>query len=344
MDLAATFAAEAPDAFFLDSQDAAALQAYLRRMDWITPQRSIARLSKAGDGNMNLVLRVQLDNGNCHIIKQSRPWVEKFPSVAAPAQRADIEARYYQLTAATPAIAARSPQLLHADPLSHILWMQDLGTGNDLSGLYAGDATLDQATLSDLLTYLAALHAIRLSADGDLIRNRAMRALNAEHIFRFPFAVDNGFDLDAITPGLASAAQACREDGALMAAIHALEKCYLADGATLLHGDFFPGSFLQTADGLKVIDPEFCFHGDAEFDVGVLLAHLHLAGQDSTMTEAVLRDYAAAPGFSSALARRYAGVEILRRLLGLAQLPLSIDLSAKQALIDTARGLLRTDG
>jgi 5-methylthioribose kinase len=39
----------------------------------------------------------------------------------------------------------------------------------------------------------------------------------------------------------------------------------------------FPGSWLKAADGLRVIDPEFCFLGDPEFDCGILAAHLMIA-------------------------------------------------------------------
>ena len=54
---------------------------------------------------------------------------------------------------------------------------------------------------------------------------------------------------------------------------------YLAhEGSSLIHGDLFPGSLLQTGSGeLRVIDPEFCFCGDPEFDIGVFYAHLLLS-------------------------------------------------------------------
>lgn len=299
---------------------------------------------------MNLVLRVQLDDGSSFILKQARPWAEKFPSVAAPAERADVEAEYYRRTAAEPLIAAHSPRMLQSDPGSHVLMLEDLGHGTDLSRLYRHGAVLDAATLTALVEYLAALHrSFRQPSCGFVIQNRAMRDLNAEHIFRFPFAADTGFDPDAVTPGLAAAAASCRGDAALMTRIRSLQQRYLADGDSLLHGDYFPGSVLQTASGIKVIDAEFCFFGDAEFDVGVMIAHLMLAAQPEATVEISLALYAravagsAAATFSIARCRHYAGIEILRRLLGLAQLPLALDLAAKLALINRARSWLLSD-
>lgn len=339
------FASLLPQAFFVDAADADALAAYLRQRGWLSETQRIRAISRAGEGNMNLVLRIALDSGETFILKQSRPWAEKYPSVEAPAERVNIEAEYYRRTAVMPLLAAHSPRLLQADADSHILMLEDLGEGSDLSGLYRANAVLDQATLLALMDYLVALHRrFRRPACGFVIENHAMRALNAEHIFRLPFAADSGFDLDAITPGLAAVAAGCREDAPLLARIAALERRYLATGDTLLHGDFFPGSVLRTASGIRVIDPEFCFFGDAEFDVGVLLAHLTLAAQSPALVEQGLAHYLAgvdgAFTFSVDRCWHYAGIEMLRRLLGLAQLPLTLDLAAKQTLIETARGWL----
>ncbi len=335
------FIALQPHAFFVDAADPTALSSYLVQQGWIAPTRRITALSRAGDGNMNLVLRVALDDGTTFILKQSRPWAEKYPSVDAPAARANVEAEYYQRTATHATLAAGSPTLYHVDTDSHILMMQDLGGGADLSTLYRPGATLEHDTLIALVDYLVVLHRnFRQPHCGFVIDNHAMRALNALHIFKLPFADNTGFDLDAITPGLAVVAASCREDAALLAGIENLERRYLSTGNTLLHGDFFPGSVLLTAQGIKVIDPEFCYFGDPEFDVGVLLAHLTLADQSPALIKQGLAHYQAgiteALPFSAALCRQYAGIEILRRLLGLAQLPLTLDLDAKQALVTKA--------
>lgn len=341
MTTAAELAKHYPDAFFLDVEAPQAAQAYLHAQDWLDADTQVTALSKAGEGNMNLVLRAQLSDGRSVIIKQSRPWVEKFPAIAAPAERANVEALYYDKTAAHSAIAACSPRLLQADPASHILLLEDLGDGADLSYLYAGDSELSADALHALTAYLSALHAgFRRNTCDFLIENAEMRALNAEHIFNYPFVAHDEFDLDAITPGLTAIAAQVRANKALMARIDALHQRYLRNGNTLVHGDFFPGSFLQTAETVKVIDAEFCFFGDAEFDLGVLLAHLLMAQQPARVTDGLLASYDAPAGFSEALCRQYAGVEVLRRLLGLAQLPVSLDLAQKTALVEQASEML----
>lgn len=349
MTLSERFAAEHPKPFFVEVSEPQALTAYLRKQGWIAPAQEVSSLELAGQGNMNLVLRVQLDDHSTFIIKQSRPWAVKYPSVAAPSGRAEIEAEFYRRTAKVAALAARSPRLLQADASAHLLVLEDFGTSRDLSTLYSPGAVLEASVLEALVDYLVVLHTqFRQPHCGFRLENRAMRALNAEHIFHYPFASGTGFDPDAITPGLMAVASRCREDAPLQLVIQQLAARYLADGDTLLHGDYFPGSVLSTADGIRVIDPEFCFFGDAEFDVGVLLAHLTLAGQPATLVEQALSLYVAgvageAP-VNTVRCWQYAGIEILRRLLGLAQLPLLLDIEIKRGLVQRARDWLLVEG
>ena len=106
------------------------------------------------------------------------------------------------------------------------------------------------------------------------------------------------------------------------------------ESRALVHGDFFPGSWLTDGARVFVIDPEFCFLGAREFDFGVMAGHLLLAHQP---VEAVARVAAAAEahGADRALAAGFAGVEVMRRLIGVAQLPrLRLTLDAKQALLE----------
>jgi 5-methylthioribose kinase len=104
-----------------------------------------------------------------------------------------------------------------------------------------------------------------------------------------------------------------------------------------VHGDYFPGSWVRTDTGVAVIDPEFCFLGCGEFDFGVMLAHLILAAAASAETGIV--QSASAAG-DAALVGRFAGVEIMRRLIGVAQLPFPATLERKRELLALSRELV----
>ncbi len=240
------------------------------------------------------------------------------------------------------------PGLLWSDDDARMVALEDLGAASDFFPLYAREITLPEQTLAELVAYLSTLHGLAPAdpAAREGLANREMRALNHEHIFALPLRRDNGLDLDAYTgtPGLATAAASLKEDTSYAGAVAELGERYRhGTGDSLLHGDFFPGSFLRTGAGVRVIDPEFCFCGDAEFDLGVFAAHLLLAGEPAARAEQALRLYrpASATGISMALARRFAGVEIMRRLIGVAQIPtLRADLARKSALLEQSRRLV----
>jgi 5-methylthioribose kinase len=339
----ARFESAHPRGFLIDARDHAALEEYARDRGFLHPGESLLSAARAGEGNMNLTLRL-VTTGRSFILKQARPWVEKYPAIEAPAGRALVEGAFYRAVASRSALRKAMPELLGQDPDSGVLVLEDLGEAKDFTDLYRG-GSLSEAHLEALVSYLIELH--RPFAEREplfenrlfenrlfenrLFENRKMRALNHEHIFRLPLAADNGIDLDRITPGLDGLSRELQEDGRYVSRVRELGALYLEDGDSLVHGDYFPGSWLRTDGGIRVIDPEFCFVGNAAFDLGVLCAHLYLCRRPELAGRAVER-YGADGGFAST-AQGFAGVEIMRRLLGVAQLPLEAGLDEKRELL-----------
>jgi 5-methylthioribose kinase len=308
----------------------------------LEPGENVVALRNAGDGNMNCTLRVTTPR-RTFIVKQGRPFVEKYPQIAAPAERTLVEASFYRAAERCAAVAARMPKLLDADADARIIVLEDLGDARDCTDLYAG-ATLQPGECTTLTQYLLAVHQCDVpKADRDLFANREMRALNHEHIFALPLRDGNGLALDAITPGLQGSADALKRDRAYVDRVHALGERYLADGDALVHGDFFPGSWLRPdrrspERSVAVIDPEFCFRGAGEFDFGVMLGHLVLASQPADLVGQV--EQAVPRGYDMRAVRQFAGTEIMRRLLGVAQLPLRASIEEKRRLLDESRRLV----
>ena len=65
----------------------------LEVLDFWKKGEKILNVLPAGDSNMNLVLRVQT-NERSVILKQSKPYVRKFPQIPAPIERIDVEYQY----------------------------------------------------------------------------------------------------------------------------------------------------------------------------------------------------------------------------------------------------------
>lgn len=313
----------------------------LRDKGWIPAGVSVTRTEIAGAGNMNLVERVHLSDGGSLILKRSRGWVEKYPDISAPVERAAVEAAFYQSVRGTAAGAAM-PKHLGFDASDATNLYEDLGEGRDGSFVYSG-GDLPIEHVEAVADWAAALHAVPVTEEmSTSFSNMAMRELNALHIFDFPLDPQNGFPLDDITPGLQAAGDALKADSAFKTAVKSVADRYRSrdakPGDVLLHGDLYPGSWLTTERGLFVIDPEFCWIGPPEWDLGVLAAHLQLSSQPISHTHRLLERYGRP--FDRALLDQITGIEIMRRLIGVAQLPLEIDLSRKIELLDLARTLV----
>ncbi len=305
---------------------------YIRSRGWIRADEIIYDYKKAGEGNMNFVVRVQTTKKN-FIIKQSRPYVEKYQQIAAPIERIEVEKKYYEYIKENEFLQKYSPEIKDYDPRYYTLVMQDLGYGSDFMGLYSKSDQINKNEIQELVQYLLVLHSLSVT---NFPANDKMKALNHEHIFVYPFLEENGFDLNSIQPGLQELALGLKTDKGLKEKIALLGEKYLSTGNTLLHGDFYPGGWLKVDSGLKVIDPEFAFMGDAEFDLGVMLAHLKMAEVDPNLIHFCKDTYLENRKLDEELLNKYTAIEILRRLIGLAQLPLSLSLEVKKDLIDQA--------
>lgn len=341
MDLKNKFQTLHPGVIFLEQEVSSELENYLRDKKWLQQGEQLKSVEKPGEGNMNFVTRLITDQRSL-VLKQSRPWVQKYPQVNAPIERVYIEYNFYRFIAPHKNINHFTPAVLGFDPENYTLLLEDLGEGADYTFLYQTGQHLSDNEIQALVNLLSTLHQVEVPAeDRQHFDNQAMKKLNHEHIFVFPYAVENGFDLDEIQPGLQSLAVPYKQDESLKNMISHLGDIYLQNHDTLLHGDYYPGSWLKVDDGLKLIDPEFSYFGKAEFDLGVMLAHLKMSKHNEAAIEQALTAYKQPKGFEDSLLWAFTGVEIIRRIIGLAQLPLSLNLGQKEELLSESAELIR---
>jgi len=335
----AAFQQSHPETFFLDPRDLDSLTRYLRDRGWIESQEPVLSAARAGDGNMNCTLRIRTSQRS-FILKQARPWVEKYPHIAAPWDRALIEAELYRTIQSDAAIRSYTPRLMGFDPAARLLMLEDCGDSPDFTHIYH-DAAIRSTEIGWLTDFLARLHSrFRDTKFAGAFANVEMRRLNHEHIFEFPLRPNNGLNLDAITPGLGDSARKLQEDLPYRNRVASIGELYLNAGQCLIHGDYFPGSWLRLSQGVKVIDLEFGFFGLPELDLGMMAAHFHLARCPKSVAENATSAYRATCPMDLDLARGFAGVEIMRRLIGVAQLPLEYGLDEKQHLLEMSRQMV----
>lgn len=284
---------------------------------------------------MNVVIRIQTDQRS-FILKQSRPYVQKYQQIAAPLDRIDVEHQFYQ-SIQSEALKNHTPAVLNYDISEYLLMLEDLGAVQDLTDSYR-TRNIESQDVNTLVGLLKDIHSSTPPANYP--ENISLRQLNHQHIFVLPFLEDNGFDLNSIQEGLQRIANKYKSDEVLKNIIGKTGEQYLAPGKTLLHGDYYPGSWMKVNGKVYVLDPEFSFVGFAEFDLGVMAAHLIIASLDDTYVASISNAYGLE--HDPALVRRIAGIEIMRRLIGLAQLPLEHSLEEKETLLQLAHRMIRS--
>lgn len=314
------------------------MTSYLQKKGWVASDDQVINLEKPGEGNMNMVLRATT-NQQSLILKQANPFVQKYPDIPAPVERIAVESKFYEFMEPISELRQFMPALIGFDAPNRIMAVEDLGVGADFTFLYQKGQSLDEIHLKQLIFFLSTLHNAKLNPE-HFPDNLALRQLNHEHLFSYPYMEENGFDLDSVQPGLQTIAMTYKTDDKLKAKMQQLGTLYLSDGKTLLHGDYYPGSWLKVNGSFKVIDPEFCHFGRAEYDLGVLIAHLFMAQMPVAQVEQVKRDYLAPLDFDWQLCDQFTGMEIMRRIIGLAQLPLDLTLEEKEQLLKTAYALV----
>ncbi len=324
-----------PDATFIDHSRKPEIGMLVRKNGWIAPDQEVLLIEKAGEGNMNFVVRVKTQSSS-FILKQSRPWVEKYPGIEAPADRIVAENYFYRAIEANTFCRESCPAIIGFDSSNFLLALEDLGAGADYTFMYRRNAEVADGQLRHLVMFLSALHNSELGDHQNFPPNNDLKKLNHTHIFHYPYLASNGFDLDAIQSGLQALSMPFKENALLKERLDHLGKIYLQVGKTLVHGDYYPGSWLNTPNGVKVIDPEFSCFGHAEFDLGVMMAHLLMARMPAARLNTLLADYKYPQGFDASLLKGFCGAEILRRIIGLAQLPLDLGIEEKSALLDVA--------
>lgn len=325
-----------PDFPWLEAGDVPAVQEFLRNYTWLQPGETLEACDKAGEGNMNLTLRLET-NERSMILKQARPWVEKYDHIAAPWDRMLVEQQFYKRVADLPEVARYMPRLLGVDAEARVILIEDLENSTDYTDLYT-NGSLPEEDIVQLAAFLARLHDATRRQFDEAFANRDMRALNHEHIFVVPLDEHNGLDLDGYEPRLNDVPKVLREDADYMKGLSETAERYLADGPCLLHGDYFPGSWLRTPAGPKIIDPEFGFYGYPEFDLAICAAHLALSRQPRRCLEKFLDAYGAdGRDFNIRWLARFAAAEVMRRLLGVAQLPIPPTETFRREIVTRSR-------
>lgn len=318
---------------WFDEKSTVEIEQYLKSHNLIEQSVQIALIEKMG-GNMNATLMLHLSDAKQWIFKQSRDYVMRFPALDAPIERANTEASFYDFVETRETLKATMPKKIWSDS-SHYLNIFEVDKestdGRFLYELNFTDTSIPtegiQNTLLSLVEWLAKLHAVDTNEirNDPLFQNREMANFQRKQLFQSPFeSLEQQMNASLIKEEvMVSLWNAVRTANFLLAR-NGLDQRLMRETNTLIHGDFFPGNWLfRQNDQAHVIDPEFCFFGPAEYDLGVFLAHLHLAAYPIEKIGPLFLAYQKVnPSIDGMLTDSFARFEILRRLIGIARIPI----------------------
>ena len=308
------------------------IEKYLKKeLNIFSSDEQIHNIEVPGEGNMNVVLRVET-NKKSFILKQSRPYVNKYPNIKNSEKRIIVEDQFYKLIIKSE-IQKFFPKKIDFIKKDLILLIEDLGQCRDMSYLYSSN-NINLDHFNSLIYILESIHKTKVNS---FPSNYSLKELNHEHIFVLPFQ-KNDFQLDDIQSGLKKLSTYITNDSNINDVVKRIGDMYLKVGNTLLHGDYYPGSWMQKDDNVYVIDPEFSHLGFKEFDLGVMAAHLTMITESEDYLNKIIKTYS--ENIDKSIFYKVSGIEIIRRIIGLAQLPLDMSLNAKEKLLNIAKKMI----
>ncbi len=173
------------------------LTGFLNNHNVLFNNEDLLKSSKAGEGNMNVVLRVKT-NQRSFIFKQSRPYVQKYQHIPAPIDRIDVEYNFYK---AVEEIESNNsfPKIINYCKKSFFMIQEDLGNSDDFLSIYKSKR-INEKSIVKLTKVLKQIHSCKHDINYPL--NTELKKLNHQHIFVLPFIKENGFSLNSVQPGL----------------------------------------------------------------------------------------------------------------------------------------------
>ena len=202
-----------------------------------------------------------------------------------------------------------------------------------MSYLYSSK-TINEDHFNSLIYILKSIHQTKVKS---FPSNSSLKKLNHQHIFILPFK-NNNFPLDDIQSGLKKLSTYITNDSSISDVVNQIGDMYLKVGKTLLHGDYYPGSWMEKDESVYVIDPEFSHLGFKEFDLGVMAAHLTMITESEDYLNKIIKAYSG--NIDKSIFYKVSGIEIIRRIIGLAQLPLDVSLNDKEKLLNIAKKMI----
>ena len=321
---------------------------YLRQrhaeLNFFDPGTALS-FDEIGDGNLNFVYRVfdAAHPEHSLVLKHAPPYIKILgPDYPLPPERLTYEAR---------ALAIYNRLASNAVPAQHyfdsenaVIAMSDLRGYHLLRDeLIAGHVNF---TISEQIgQFMGVVHSQTHVENLDIetahryqedFANTVMQAITADYVFTLPYTEH---ETNFYTEGLEPHVRRLKTDEVFLRQARHLRAIFVSTQQGVTHGDLHTGSVMVQGNSAKVIDSEFAFYGPVGFDIGLywanhLLSYFSHAGNSRVQSELKTAMHRTWESYTAEFkiasqevvtlqqifheAVGFAGMEILRRLIGAA--------------------------
>lgn len=247
---------------------------------------NIVQTEEIGDGNLNLVFRVQDGSGASVIVKQALPYVrmtgEGWPMTP---ERAAKEA--HSLDVHSRLVPDLVVNVYEYDPENYVLAMEDLSDHTVWRGVLNEGIRTDGVAqalgryVANVAFSTSVLGSDRADVAEELAttQNPELCVITEDLVFTEP-VFDAG--RNSVIPANEVDAKELAQDEAFQQAMAVAKWRFMTEAQALLHGDLHTGSVMVAMDegdvsSVKVFDSEFAFYGPIGFDLGALVANYTFA-------------------------------------------------------------------
>ncbi len=346
--------------------------------------KSILTCQEIGDGNLNLVFHIVNQDQKGIIIKQALPYAkvlgESWPLTLDRA-RIESSALLKQAEFASPYV----PKIYYSDVSLAITAMEDLSHLQIArTGLIEGkNFPLLSRHIGEFLAktlFYNSDFALNPQSKKQLVKqfsNPELCKITEDFVFTDPFF---DYESNSFEGELRRDAEQIWNDDYLRLEVAKLKHKFLTEAETLVHGDLHTGSIFASEAETKVIDPEFAYYGPIGFDIGHFIANLlmNAISRDEEKQQVLLdhietvwavfaeefsnaweKDslevFTKVPGYLPFILEKtfedavgFAGIEIIRRTIGLAHVadldpiePFEKKIEAKQRALHLGSKLVK---
>ena len=142
---------------------------------------------------------------------------------------------------------------------------------NQKQFLHLGNQLADYLSRTAIYSSRSNLNSNHKNKLQSMFYNPELCSLTERLVFSDPFILNTEFtpskNITAIKKTIAS-------DNYLLNIVEKMKKKFINEKQALIHGDFHLGSIFVNENNIIVFDPEFCFLGPIGFDLGNVFAHL----------------------------------------------------------------------